>query len=82
MKTKGPIQSETKPTLCPACGGEFRSLMWGYMRFLKCANLECLTVFWWDGPSILERKDPCAKRGYSGVLEELTDEQVDRVCRL
>ena len=84
MKTKGPMQSETKPTLCPKDGGEFKPLMWGYTRFLKCQNLECLSVFWWDGPSLLETKpkDLCAKVSHTGMLEELTEEQVDKVTRL
>lgn len=79
---KGPMYSDTKPTTCPSCGGEFKPLMFGLTRYLKCQNLECLAVFWWDGPSILEPKDPSAKRGYSGILEELTDAQIDKVVRI
>ena len=82
MKTRGPMYSDEKPTLCPSCGGEFKSLMLGYTRFLKCQNLECLAVFWWDGPSLLEPKDSCKKYNHSGFIEELTDAQIDKVCRL
>lgn len=83
MKTsKGPMYSDTKPTVCPNCGSDFRPFMLGLTRYLKCQSLECLAVFWWDGSSILEPKDPSAKRSHSGMLEELTDAQIDKVARI
>ena len=89
MKTKGPMYSETLPTNCPTCGGKLRSLMFPLTRYLKCLDFDerrqatgCFAVFWWDGPSLLERGDKCAKRSHTGYIEELTEEQSDKVARI
>ena len=51
-----------------------------FARFYKCR--ECFRVFWHDGPSLLEKRDPNRKLDFCGDLLPLSEAQVAMVIAL
>ena len=80
-RTRALLDAEQDPDTTPECVHERDTptstlRVWsGRERHFKCS--ECLCVFWYDGPSLLDPKDPMRKLRYSDRLIKVSPEGVE-----
>lgn len=71
------LPSGLPETICPACRAAlapYEPLIYRSKRFFRCTG-SVPHLWWWDGPSVLDARDPCRKLRFTGALIPLSPEQ-------